>query len=187
MSVQHCIVRHPQSKHVERFFRTMHERFDKKFPTYTGGSPATRPDFTADAMAQHRKLLRIGRTDRSKHPPASAFMAMATAWIHDYNKQKHRGDAMRGRTPAEVFEQDRWQHSRPAPAPQDLALLLMERERRCVRESAVTLNKRRYIGCDEPGRAILHELNECEVLVAYDPLDPQRVAILDLNGHLVRR
>ena len=45
MAVQHCIVRHPQSKHVERFFRTVHERFDKKFPTYTGGSPATRPDF----------------------------------------------------------------------------------------------------------------------------------------------
>ena len=55
MAVQHCIVRHPQSKHVERFFRTLHERFDKKFPTYTGGSPATRPDFTADAMAHHRR------------------------------------------------------------------------------------------------------------------------------------
>jgi putative transposase len=185
MAVQHCIVRHPQSKHVERFFRTLHERFDKKFPTYTGGSPATRPDFTAEAMAQHRKLLRMGRADRSLHPRASVFMAMATAWIQEYHQQKHRGDAMQGRSPAEVFEQDLWQHSRPAPAPQDLALMLMERERRWVRECAVTLNKRRYIGCDEVGRAILHELNECEVLVAYDPLDPQSAAILDLNGRLV--
>jgi transposase InsO family protein len=185
MAVQHCIVRHPQSKHVERFFRTMHEQFDKTFPTYTGGSPATRPDFTAEAMAQHRKLLRMGRADRSKHPPASLFMAMATAWIQEYHQQKHRGNAMNGRTPADVFEQDFWQHSRPAPAPQDLALMLMERERRSVRECAVTLNKRRYIGCDEVGRAILHELNECEVLVAYDPLDPQSAAILDLNGRLL--
>jgi putative transposase len=185
MAVQHCIVRHPQSKHVERFFRTLHERFDKKFPTYTGGSPATRPDFTAEAMAHHRKLLRIGRTDRSLHPPASVFMAMATAWIDEYHSRKHRGDSMRGRTPAEVFEQDRWNVSLPTPQPQDLALLMMERERRGVRECAVMLNKRRYIGCDETARAIMHELNECEVIVAYDPLDLETAAILDVNGRLL--
>ena len=185
ISVTHCIVRHPQSKHVERFFRTLHERFDKKFPTYTGGSPATRPDFTADAMAHHRKLLRMGHADRSQHPPASVFMAMATAWIDEYHARKHRGQGMSGRSPAEVFEQDRWKVSRPSPAAQDLALLMMERERRSVRECAVMLNKRRYIGYDETARVIMHELNECEVIIAYDPLDLETAAILDLNGRLL--
>ena len=75
MAVQHCIVRHPQSKHVERFFRTVHERLDKKFPTYTGGSPATRPDFAAEAMAEHRKLLRMGLPGMSLHPPAARSFA----------------------------------------------------------------------------------------------------------------
>jgi hypothetical protein len=66
-----------------------------------------------------------------------------------------------------------------------LAILLLERERRRVRECAVTLNKGRYIGCDEAGRAILHELNECDVIVAYDRLDTSEAAILDLNGNLL--
>jgi DNA-binding transcriptional ArsR family regulator len=185
MAVTHCIVRHPQSKHVERFFRTLHERLDKKFPTYTGGSPATRPDFTADAMAQHRKLLRIGRPEQSLHPRASAFMAMSTAWIEEYQERKHRGQAMRGRSPQQVFEEDRRADSRPVPQAQDLALLLMDRDRRWVRECSVTLNKRRYIGADEIGRTVMHELNECEVLIAYDPLDLDAAAILDLNGRLL--
>ena len=71
---------------------------------------------------------------------------------------------MRGRTPSEVFEQDHWNVSRPTPQAQDLALLMMERERRSVRECAVMLNKRRYIGYDETARVIMHELNECEVI-----------------------
>ena len=82
MTVQHCIVRHPQSKHVERFFGTVHERFDRKFPTYTGGSPATRPDFTAEAMADHRRLLRMGLPEpvaASSGQPVHAHAALA--WI----------------------------------------------------------------------------------------------------------
>jgi hypothetical protein len=182
MSVQHCIVRHPQSKHVERFFRTVHERFDKKFPTYTGGSPATRPDFTADAMAQHRRLLRIGTPQRSRHPLASEVIRMCRAWIEEYHQRPQAGKGMDGRSPAQVFEE---RETRPIPDQQVLALLLLERQRRKVRECAVTLNRGRYIGCDETGRAILHELNECDVLVAYDPLDTSEAAILNLNGDLL--
>ena len=61
IGVTHCIPRHPQSKHVERFFRTLHTRFDSVHKTYTGGSPATRPDSTELAMMQHRRLLKKGR------------------------------------------------------------------------------------------------------------------------------
>ena len=182
MTVQHCIVRHPQSKHVERFFRTVHERFDKTFPTYTGGSPATRPDFTADAMAHHRRLLRIGQPQRSRHPLASEVIRMCRAWIEEYHQRTQTGKGMDGRSPAQVFEE---REVRPVPDQQVLALLLLERQRRRVRECAVTLNRGRYIGCDETGRAILHELNECDVLVAYDPLDTSEAAILNLNGDLL--
>ena len=185
IAVQHCIVRHPQSKHVERFFRTVHERFDKKFPTYTGGSPGRRPDFTTEAMAEHRKLLRMGLPGMSLHPLASQFIGMCLAWLDEYNQRPHSGRGMDGLSPRDVFARDFNPRQRPAPEPETLALLLMERERRSVRECAVALNKRRYLGQDEIARAILHEMNEREVLVAYDPLDLGSAAVLDLSGRLI--
>lgn len=185
MAVQHCIVRHPQSKHIERFFGFVHERFDRNWPTYTGGSPAKRPDITADAMAEHRKLLRMGRSSQSLHPRASQFVSAALTWIDWYNTQhKHSGRGMDGRTPAEVFAEFRGD-SRRTPEPRDLAMMLLEKERRQVRECSVVRNKRRYIGADETGRRILHDLNECDVLIAYDPLAPEEAAILDLKGNLL--
>ena len=185
MAVQHCIVRHPQSKHVERFFGFVHERFDRNWPTYTGGSPAHRPDICAEAMEDHRKLLRMGRSSQSLHPRASQFVSAALTWIEWYNTQhKHSGRGMEGRTPAEVFAECRGD-SRPTPEPRDLAMMLLEKEKRQVRECSVVRNKRRYIGADETGRRILHDLNECDVLIAYDPLDPEEAAILDLKGNLL--
>jgi transposase InsO family protein len=185
MSVQHCIVRHPQSKHVERFFRTMHERFDKKFPTYTGGSPDRRPDFTTEAMAEHRKLLRIGEPGMSLHPPASAFIRLALAWLDQYHSTPHRGKGMDGRTPRQVFEQERNPRQKPVPAPEVLALMLRERQRRNVQECSIVLEKKRYIGDDQISAAMLHELNSREVVVAFDPLDLEKVAILDNEGRLI--
>ena len=185
MSVQHCIVKHPQSKHVERFFGTMHGRFDKKFPTYTGGSPDRRPDFTTEAMAEHRKLVRIGEPGRSLHPPASAFIRMALVWLDEYHSTPHSGKGMNGRTPRQVFEQERNPRQKPVPAPEVLALMLAERERRAVRECSILLAKKRYVGDDSISATMLHELSGREVVVAFDPLDLGKVAILDDEGRLI--
>jgi hypothetical protein len=185
MAAQHCIVRHPQSKHVERFFRTVHERLDRKFPTYTGGSPATRPDFTAEAMAKHRKLLRMGRPGMSLHPPASLFIRMALAWIEDYHSTPHRGQGMNGRTPRQAFEQDRNPRQKPTPPPEVLAMMLAEREERNVRECSVELMRKRYVGDDEISATMLHEMNGRKVTVAFDPLDLEKVAVLDMEGRLI--
>ena len=81
IAVTHCIPHHPQSKAIERFFRTMHERFDRCWPTYTSGDPFTRPESTDLAMMQHRRLLKAGRVAESKHPLASRFiLACLAAW-----------------------------------------------------------------------------------------------------------
>lgn len=182
VSVTHCIVRHPQSKHVERFFGTLHRACDMRFPTYTGGTPDRRPDLTADAMAHHRKLIRHGLVEQSLHPRASQFIAMVQAWIEEYHNTPHSGRGMDGRTPAEVFAQERCP-ARPIPAAADLALLLFERERRMVSECAITLNKRRYVSCDQESSQILHDLNRRDVIVCYDPNDADYVAVLDEQGH----
>ena len=188
MTAQHCIVRHPQSKHVERFFRTVHERLDKKFPTYTGGSPATRPDFATEAMAEHRKLLRMGMPGMSLHPPASAFIRMALTWIEDYHStpmgKKVKG--MEGLTPRQGFEMFRNPRQKPTPRPEVLALMLAERKPEvAVRECSVVLQNRRYVGDDEISATMLHEMNDRKVTLAYDPLDLEKVAVLDLEGRLI--
>src|SRR5579884_4301354 len=90
------------------------------------------------------------------------------------------------RTPAEVFASEQ----NPARGAQrldsqSLALLLAEQTRRKVRQCAIELNKRRYIHYDAVSRDVLHEMNEREVIVAYDPLDPDGVAVLDAGGHFL--
>jgi transposase InsO family protein len=186
MAVQYCIVRHPQSKHVERFFRTVHGRLDKKFPTYTGESPDCRPDFTTEAMAAHRKLLRLGMPGRSLHPPASTFIRMALEWLDEYHSTPHRGRGMDGRTPRQVFEEERNPRQKPPPVPGVLALMLAERKVGVtVRECSVMLQNRRYIGHDQISAKMLHDMNARKVTLAYDSLDLEKVAILDDEGRLI--
>lgn len=187
IAVTHCIPRHPQSKHVERFFRTLHTRFDSVHPTYTGGSPATRPDQTEAAMMLHRRLFKKGRVSESNHPLASRFILGCLSWIEEYNNTPHSGEGMDGRTPNEVFTAARNPHQEPAPEPQTLAMLMAEYEKRKVDSCAVTLNKRRYAPRPEDrlAWAAMHECNEREILVAYDPGDPECAAALTLDGHFI--
>ena len=182
--VTHCIAHHPQSKHIERFFRTLHERFDKRFwQHYTGGAPHLRPDATAAAMEIHRKLMKHGRVESTTHPAASLLIALCMAWIEEYHQRDHSGQGMDGRAPAEVFAE------RAAPRPLDgqssLALLFPEHARRKVRECAVTMHQRRYTYCDAVSRDVLHQMTDREVTVAWDPNDADTVAILDETGHFL--
>ena len=187
IKVTHCIPRHPQSKHVERFFRTLHMHFDAAHNTYTSGSPATRPTSTEAAMMKHRWLLKRGRAGESAHPLASQVILGCLAWLDHYNNSPHSGEGMDGRTPNEVFEQERNPNQQPIPEPQVLAMAMLDYTRRRVRECAVTLNKRRYTPApeDRDAWAAMHEANETEVLVAYNASDPEYAVVLDLDGRKV--
>ena len=59
---------------------------------------------------------------------------------------------------------------------------MAEREQRLVREGAITFNKRRYVPVDQAGWATLHEYNEREILIAFDPGIPESADALDLDG-----
>jgi transposase InsO family protein len=185
ISITHCIVRHPQSKHVERFFNTMHKRFDQRWPTYTGGDPSRRPDLTETAMAEHRRLLRHGQVDRSSHPRASLFISCFRAWLDEYHHTPHSGKGMDGRCPADVFAQEANPAQKEAPEPHLLAMMLAERETRLVQEGSVTICNRRYVGFDPESYDRLHQRNRTQVIVAYDPNDTEAVAVLDEAGHFI--
>lgn len=186
IGVIHCIPRHPQSKGIERLFGTAHH-FDAFFSTYTSGSPATRPDQTELAMMHHRRLLKRGQVSESKHPLASDFILACLAWIEQYNATPHSGEGMDGRSPNEVFAAELNPAQKPAPDATVLAGLMAEYERRIVDSCAVSLDKRRYTPRPEDrlGWAAMHHVNTQQILVAYDPADPDHAAALTLDGHFI--
>jgi putative transposase len=185
IAVTHCIPHHPQSKAIERFFGTLHERFDKVWPTYTSGSPFTRPESTEAAMMKHRRLLKAGRVGESKHPKASQFILACLGWLEEYADTVHTGEGFEGATPRQAFEANLNPAQKPAPDYATLALLMAEHSVRQVSECAVTLNKHRYTPTDQQGWADMHFLNERQVIVAHDAADLDNVAALDMDGNFV--
>lgn len=189
--VTFCLPYHPQSKHIERYHRTVHERFDKSFITYTAGATHLRPDAATAALAQHGKLLQMGRAAESQLPLASEFMQMCEAWIESWYHQRPQPDSegMDGRSPAEVFAAERRMPERPCPAAAELATLLCERAVRKVSNCAVEIAGMRLApdAGDHLANFHMHERNGRRVTVAYDPLDPLFAAVLDDDLHYVCR
>jgi len=71
----------PQSKPIERFFRTYEERAGRLWPTYCGSNPQERPE---------------GMRDRLRQAPTLAeFIEHFRGWLEsDYHNRIHTGDAM---------------------------------------------------------------------------------------------
>ena len=181
-----CIPFHPQSKHVERYHAHFHDRFDRSFGTYTDGATHLRPDATVDNLAQHKKLLVMGDTRTSALPLASEYIRMAEAWVQQYyHQQPHSGEGMNGRSPAKCFAEEFNPAQKPTPSLEHLAALMAETARPKVLNGAVTIDKVRFVpGFNDPHAAVvLHERAGKRVVVAYDPLDMTRAAVLDLDGY----
>jgi hypothetical protein len=136
-------------------------------------------------MAEHRKLMRHGRVAESDHPKASVFIAACLAWMEEYADTPHSGIGMDGATPRQVFEANLNPNQKPAPDAATLALLLAEHAQRKVHECEVRLDKRRYIPVNNVGWEILHDCNERDILIAYNPNDYETAAALDLEGHFL--
>jgi len=92
---------------------------------------------------------------------------------------------MDGGTPRQVFEANLNPRQRPTPDTATLALLMADHQRRLVHECAVRLNNHRYIPADSDAAAVMHSLNDTEILIAYDPSAPESASALDLNGHFI--
>jgi len=192
--VTFCQPYHPQSKHIERYHRTFHERVDKAFRTYTGGATHLRPDHTTEALARHSKLLQMGQGQYSALPLASEYIHIAETWVEQwYHRQPHGGEGMDGRTPLQCFMDELPAHGSPerrlAPEPEMLTMLLAERTTRKVQNCAITLGGVRLVPNiqDMAAQLQMHELSGREVVVAYDPLEPSFAAVLDRDMHFVCR
>ncbi|MDR3723289.1 MAG: helix-turn-helix domain-containing protein [Terracidiphilus sp.] len=182
-TVTYCQPFHGQSKLIESANHIIHQRFDRRWKTYTGPTPEQRPDRCIAALERHKKLLAEGRADESDLPLASEFIRAAALWIeNEYNVRPKNVPGMEGLTPNEAFEKFRWAKAAPAPEPHILAALLAERTLRIVHECAIKMDNRRYIGVDEDSQRALHNRTGEQIIVAYDPLDLESLAAIDEDG-----
>jgi hypothetical protein len=180
---------HAQSKTIESFHRTLHQRFDVLWrPFYCGVDSAHRPEECDQALELHELYLK-GKCPESPLPTASEFIAAASQWISDYNTgHKHSGREMQGRTPEEVFRQGCSPDRLRIPDPNILAHLFWDRQPRVLSEGGcVQIFNERYEPADVESVAALHQLIGSNIVVACDPANLGRAIALDHDGHILGR
>ena len=160
---------HPQGKPVERFFGTVCDGFSKRFETYCGKDPQSRPE-------ELNKRLREGTI---RTPGLEEVRDLFAAWAELYHNTTHSGAGMNGRTPAEAFT-DNAIARRTAP-PEILDLLLMRTERVTVSRNGVRFRGVTY----GQSNLELWQLQGQEVDIRVDPTDASRVFVQDVDGRLI--
>jgi putative transposase len=182
---QHCLPLHPQSKQIESFFRTLHQRFDVTWgDAYAGISPKDRPEECDALLAQHKQLMKEGRGDESPLPPASEFIRNACFWLDEFNRtHRHTGQGMRGRTPQQVFDAELPVDKRQRVDIRSIAPLFWNYQKRTVREGGcIELYNTRYEPVDGESSAAMMLRVTAEVRIACDPLNLGEAIAFDENG-----
>lgn len=155
-------------KPIESFWRTL-GHLDKQFPgAYVGASPEERP---ADC-------------DPSKAVPIAQYRAALEEALRDYNEKPHRGDAMDGRSPREVYEELLPITVVRQPTREQIRLcnLCAQKLRLDRRDSCVTLFGNRY---KDPASK-LDELPEGALVdVRFDPEDLTQPVSVYRHGELI--
>ncbi len=190
VKAQRCMKYHGQSKQIESFFRTLHQRFDLIWsPFYCGISPATRPEDCALVLREHKKLFDKGEADKSPLPLASEFIALAHGWTEEFNATfQHSGQGMNKKTPNQIYDLELPPANRRPINSADVAELFWDRQKRTVREGGtVQLFNARYEPADGDSLAALACEIQREVLVAADPLNVGEAIALRLDGTFLGR
>lgn len=187
IEAQHTLVYHGQSKPIESFFRTLHQRFDILWGNaYAGNSPAKRPEACTAAIKLHRDF-QLGKASSSPLPLASEFIQTAAQWLDEYNSaHRHSGRGMNGKTPDEIFFAAMPRDQRPQIDPLVLAPLFWDRQKRRVREGGtIEIYGHRYEPADGDSLARLFNHIERDILIACDPNNLGEAIALDLDGNFL--
>ena len=150
-----------QSKPVERWHRTVKDRFSRSFRAFRGGNVQERPE-------ELQTIIKSGPIFS-----LDEFEERFAGWVEaDYNNRVSRGKGMNGRTPNEVFAQDNV--ARPVDE-NSLSLLLLKSSRPVkVGRNGVTHLDRVYFH-----EALLRIKGEA-VFLRYDPGQMGRVWVYSM-------
>jgi putative transposase len=104
VGVSFCQPYHGQSKTIERFWRTMHERFDKFEISYTGSNTSDKPS-DLDGIMTNVNYLK--KNDVESIPAFEDIEKRIGNFMNWYNENwRHSGNGMNGKTPMEVFKEN---------------------------------------------------------------------------------
>lgn len=92
IDVAHARPYNAKAKPIERFFRTVKDRFSKCYDGYTGGTTAEKPE----TLAKHIKAGHL--------VTLAELQGDFAEWVEgDYHDRAHLGDGVDGRTPRQTF------------------------------------------------------------------------------------
>jgi transposase InsO family protein len=133
-----CIPYRGQSKPIERAFRTIIELFSKRMETYVGSNTATRPD---EAKLYWGKIN--GRDKIEVTLTLEEVRRRFAEFVEWYNNEwRHTGQGMNGRTPAQVFEENRM--PRKEISDEMRRYIFTRRENRTVQKDGVSIDGIEY-------------------------------------------
>jgi hypothetical protein len=185
---QHCLPLHPQSKQIESFFHTLHQRFDVRWgDAYAGISPKDRPEECDAILAEHKRLMKQGRGDESQLPLASEFIENACYYLDEFNStHRHSGQGMRMRTPNQVFDAELPLEKRQPVDIRSIAPLFWNYQERTVREGGcIDLYNTRYEPADGDSAAGMMLRVTAKVRIACDPLNLGEAVAFDDTGRFL--
>ena len=163
---------HGQAKPVERFFRTLEERFGKMFYSYAGNDAKKRPEH----MQKTNKVL-----DKDKDIPSLEFyIEKLTEYISEYNNTAHYGEGMDGRTPNQVYSENITE-IREIGDSNALRLLFGKTVDRTVQKNGIAMYNNTFTNND--GKLIPYY--DKKVMVTYDPDDLETVYIFDAEYNYI--
>lgn len=163
---------HGQAKPVERFFRTLEERFGKMFYSYAGNDAKKRPEH----MQKTNKVL-----DKDKDIPSLEFyIEKLTEYISEYNNTAHYGEGMDGRTPNQVYSENITE-IREIGDSNALRLLFGKTVERTVQKNGIAMYNNTFTNND--GKLIPYY--DKKVMVTYDPDDLETVYIFDAEYNYI--
>ena len=163
---------HGQAKPVERFFRTLEERFGKMFYSYAGNDAKKRPEH----MQKTNKVL-----DKDKDIPSLEFyIEKLTEYTSEYNNTAHYGEGMDGRTPNQVYSENITE-IREIGDSNALRLLFGKTVERTVQKNGIAMYNNTFTNND--GKLIPYY--DKKVMVTYDPDDLETVYIFDTEYNYI--
>lgn len=153
---------HGQAKTVERFFRTLEERFGKMFPTYTGKDAKNRPE---QMRIPDKKILTYA-------VPMETFLECLENYMTDYNHTPSRGKDMEEKSPDAVYYQN-LSIKREVKDRKALSLLCGSFDTRTVQKNGITFRHRDYWN-----KALLPYFKR-KVIINYDPENLDELNVFD--------
>lgn len=156
---------HGQAKNIERFFRTLEERFGKMFHTYAGKDAKERPESLKDVSLED-------------YPTLQQYEESLKAYLNDYENTCHNGNGMDNKCPNQVYFEN-LKVKKEIKDHDALRMLCGRVEERVVLRNGINIFNNSYWN-----DALISRLKE-KVVVIYDPSNIDEINIFDVDGRAI--